>query len=364
MKHIMILFLLVALSFAGCGRTPVATEDQPTPEAAVSSDAVNSFVVPDTLDEAIGTVVGFIHKGEFQDGLELANESLKKYPDSHGLLINRGTIYFQLEQYESAESDYTKVLETAPQDSRWMILTQRARCARELGRIGGAEEDFSAALEALVDSPDPAPALVEQLWRHRGHNFFDDVRYKESIESYTEALKFEGENRAESLMMRAWAYSNLGDEGNHQKDLAALEEINPEAAQALGAQIEESALTNGDETANDLALAGTLKLREGSFEEAIELLDRSLELDPELGAAYLKRGSAYQNLKNYPQAIKDYTSAYDLNADEAPLFNRAICYLNINEFEKAKSDLQEFLKISKSPTEIEKAKNLLQILNS
>ena len=239
-----------------------------------------------------------------------------------------------------------------------MILSQRARCAMELGQAAKAERDFADSVKALAADPQPNATFVEQLWRLRGNNLLDDLKYRESIPCFTEALRLDPKS-TQSLMMRALAYSKVGDQKKYQKDLSDLKTLNPEAAAALRQETAKVEPSSSDEKAVELAKAGTLKLRDKDFKAAIKLLDQAIKLDPKMAQAYTKRGSAYQSLEDHRQAIADYTASYDLDHNEIALFNRAICYLNTGEFQKAESDLQVFVKISKSPDEIETAKRLL-----
>ena len=136
--------------------------------------------------------------------------------------------------------------------------------------------------------------------------------------------------------------------------------IEPKAADAL---LEEAKLQKSlSSTAEGLTKLGIERLRSGNHAAAITYFNKAIEKDPNYQMAYEKKGSSLQSMEHFPEAIEAYSKSYDLKPTEVALFNRSICYINVEKLDEAKADLQEFVKISKSPPEIEKAKMLLERL--
>jgi tetratricopeptide (TPR) repeat protein len=90
------------------------------------------------------------------------------------------------------------------------------------------------------------------------------------------------------------------------------------------------------------------------YKEAMELFSALIDL-PELTASqraqiFYLRGWAYQKLsKEYARAIADYSQAIALNEKDKWTFssfvNRAGCYLDLKEYDKAMDDVEKALTI-------------------
>ena len=58
---------------------------------------------------------------------------------------------------------------------------------------------------------------------------------------------------------------------------------------------------------------GGVLVRLGQYQQAIDTLNRAIELDPNRAAAYLNRGAAYNGLGQYERAIEDLNKAIALD---------------------------------------------------
>src|SRR5438094_493021 len=66
-----------------------------------------------------------------------------------------------------------------------------------------------------------------------------------------------------------------------------------------------------DISANDIRELAYDYLREGHFEDALAAFSECLQLEPE-AKLYFSRGTVYFQLKNWKQAIADFTKAQEL----------------------------------------------------
>jgi tetratricopeptide (TPR) repeat protein len=77
-------------------------------------------------------------------------------------------------------------------------------------------------------------------------------------------------------------------------------------------------------------------------EQAIADYTSAIELDAEYATAYYNRASAYHNLGDYEQAIADYTSAIELDVkyteDADFYFYRGLAYENLGDYKRAIAD--------------------------
>jgi tetratricopeptide (TPR) repeat protein len=76
--------------------------------------------------------------------------------------------------------------------------------------------------------------------------------------------------------------------------------------------------------------------RERKYREQIPFLDKALELKPDFVMAYLFRGMAYSNQKDYLRAIEDFDRAIHLDPDSVFAYrNLGIAYRKLKEYRQA-----------------------------
>lgn len=96
---------------------------------------------------------------------------------------------------------------------------------------------------------------------------------------------------------------------------------------------------------------GIYDISDGKFKNAIENINKSLELKKDWEIPYFYRGVANQALENFDDAILDYTKAIQLNDRMTDAYyNRAHITLSRKDIEnpdveKAVSDLEKALKL-------------------
>ena len=125
---------------------------------------------------------------------------------------------------------------------------------------------------------------------------------------------------------------------------------------------------------------GVESLRLEKYQEAVDVLTKFIEIDPEYADVYKNRGVAYMKQKNYDLAIKDFEKAkkilpqlsgvhsnlgvawyckkkygkaienYSIEINLAPedyflYFNRALCYAELGENQKGLKDLVQSLEL-------------------
>jgi len=84
------------------------------------------------------------------------------------------------------------------------------------------------------------------------------------------------------------------------------------------------------------------------WDEAINLLDEVILLDPKFAQAHRTRGVAYALKGEINKAIKDYNQAININLEHASVYGlRGLAYRKIGELEKAKKDFDKFVKLKK-----------------
>ena len=83
----------------------------------------------------------------------------------------------------------------------------------------------------------------------------------------------------------------------------------------------------------------------GNFDDALADIEAAFDLVPELPEAYLSRGNTYYLQHHHADAIAEYTTALELEVSDAhkAYFNRALAYEELKEYEKAYRDFKSAL---------------------
>ena len=92
---------------------------------------------------------------------------------------------------------------------------------------------------------------------------------------------------------------------------------------------------------------GGILVRTGQYQQAIEELNKAIELNPKLATAYLNRGAAYNSLGQYERAIKDLDKALELDPKNAPAHtNIGLAYYMVGQYDRAVEDLSEAVRLA------------------
>ena len=85
---------------------------------------------------------------------------------------------------------------------------------------------------------------------------------------------------------------------------------------------------------------GLAYLQKREFDEAILLLNKSLETNPKYAAAYETRGVIYSRREQYDQAISDFNKALEIDPSLAEAyFNQGRAYYFKKEYDKSWEDI-------------------------
>ena len=100
-------------------------------------------------------------------------------------------------------------------------------------------------------------------------------------------------------------------------------------------------------------LLGTSYLQLKKFDEALNYLNRSIQINPDLPNSYNNRGIVFSEIKQYEKAIMDYDKVILLNPKFLEAYiNKAISLKNINKFDESKQCLEDCIQIDSSNPKI------------
>ena len=92
---------------------------------------------------------------------------------------------------------------------------------------------------------------------------------------------------------------------------------------------------------------GNTYLHLKNYSQAIEDYTKIIKLNPNYVWAYNNRGDTYYNLKNYSQAIEDDTQVIKLDPNFAgAYYNRGVAYYNLKNYSQAIEDYTQSIKLN------------------
>ena len=84
-----------------------------------------------------------IRQGNYQKGLQILNEGIRRYPQNPTLYLNRGAAKSALRDYQGAKSDYSRSIQLQPTS---LAYSNRAKVYAALKQQQQALEDFTEAI--------------------------------------------------------------------------------------------------------------------------------------------------------------------------------------------------------------------------
>lgn len=217
------------------------------------------------------------------------------------------------ESYSNAILDYNKAIELEPKNGEYYNLRANTHWARN--DIGSAFIDYGKAIELMPELPEPYVARARIL--------LEQGKYKEAIRDSTSAIERDSEGNVEmteSYVVRATAENRLNQ---FQKALADADKaLDLQAKFPFKAGIKEYWMAN---SAQEKAIA---LINLGRPQEAIPVLDASIELFPLSHNLLFTRSTAKLALNDTSSALKDIEQALTLSKN-----NRA--YLKLRDALKA-----------------------------
>lgn len=130
----------------------------------------------------------FYRQGKYQEAINEFTKSLESFPNDLNSCHFRGMSRIAVKDYEGAKNDFSKSIEMnelsgKPELRKTLVEAyhQRAYCHEQMGDREQAIADFTSALEI-----DPKMVL---LYIHRGRVMIEDGRPEDAVENFTELIK-------------------------------------------------------------------------------------------------------------------------------------------------------------------------------
>lgn len=248
----------------------------------------------DALIDAAGETAAFLVQNDFDHALPLFERMLKDYPNTPFLHYAYGSALIFQSRFDQAEQQLRVETKISPQSA--LPYIRLAIIAVKTHRAPDALPDAERATQLA-----PQSSLAHQVL--------------------------------------ARVYTDLGKTDQASKELELANALKPEKPQAdpnvarVYARAAVSAPAGGPATSarnvDDLIKQASEAARAGRAEEAIQVYESALAVQPKSDATWLDLGTVYYGSRHYPEAISALKNALAINPDLAG----AWVFLGLSEFE-------------------------------
>ncbi|WP_238987489.1 tetratricopeptide repeat protein [Roseovarius dicentrarchi] len=210
-------------------------------------------------------------------------------PNDVDAMIMTGELLAQLGRYELASEAFKRVPKSSP--SYYTSELSRAEALRSSGDLPG-----SIAIVASLRQSHPAIALVHAS---AGDLYRQNDQFQEAVEAYDAAItryKEKGDEPWFVVYSRAISYERLGKWPEAEADFRRALELNPDEPMVLN------------------YLGYSLVEQRSKLDEALDMIERAVQAEPNSGAIVDSLGWAQFRLGRYAEAVVNLERAAELYA--------------------------------------------------
>lgn len=145
---------------------------------------------------------------------------------------------------------------------------------------------------------------------------------------------------------------NLGEDSGRNKDYNSVIKYNLEIITLYGDIDNVKDKNHINNYAGALYNIGTAKYELKIYDEAIEYLNKSIELNPYLSEAYNNLGLAYYAIKEYNKSLNHFNDSLSLNNKDPKTYNnRGTCKEKLEDYKGAIEDYNEAIRLNPNYSE-------------
>ena len=274
---------------------------------------------------------------ELKEAIDDFNKSIQLAPDNATVYNNRGNALMDLGHPDEALKDFDRAITLSP--NYGAARNNRGNARMQLAQYDPAFQDFRKAVELMPQDAVP--------YNGRGRAHAELKRYHAAVRDFTRAITL-NPRYAAAYHNRSDAYLAIGD----------FKETADDATQALTLE--------PDQPHPDLLL---LRARAYSgdkkFNQAIDDLNKAIELEPNLADAYIERGIIFTQNRRFDDAIADFNKALEIDANNVRAYAmRAEAKLQAESNDEALDDVNQALQIAPNdPLALRIRGNIYEALN-
>ena len=376
----------------------------PGPVQSLPLNALAKVNAASTALDFFNQGVKRLQQGDLEAAINNFNEAIRLNPNYAQAYGNRGIAYSRLQQYDQSLADYNQFIRFNPNSAA--AYYNRATLYDKLGDSQKAIADYDPAIrlnpnftqairgreiaQNKLRTPQQSISNTNVLAQYfsngsTAENFFvqamdkyDKADFDGAIVDFSQAIQLKPDY-AQAYMGRAMAYKGLGDLENQITELRKAAELlqkqgdtDTEIYQTtidlikVTQDLIDSIRSNPN---SKLAFAqfflnkGIEEWKKGDFVQAIAGFNLVIRLNPNDASAYLFRGNAYGQLKEYQKVIADYTQAIRLDPNYADAYNlRGLVYEMSGNRQKAITDLEKAANLYEQQGDTAQAQKVLDLL--
>src|ERR1043165_4806882 len=243
---------------------------------------------------------------DYETAIDDYNSALTFYADYYGDNDKeKGSIYYfrgrckkRLKRYNDAISDFNSALFYNYSESGY-VYWNRGSCYYSLGKYQAAENDYVLAIDRISKNED-----ICTLWKNRGDCKAKSGDYETAYSHYATAITYNPSN-----------YNPYWQRGYYKSEEFKYNEALTDFNKALGIINEGSSGISLNDLAilfrNKALMLNHLKQND----EALLVINKSIETNPNYMDAYSTRRNIYQALKKYDKAKEDFENSIALQTD-------------------------------------------------
>lgn len=310
-------------------------------------------------------------QGKYKEALDICESWARLRPKSYRVWYYRASLLAQIDRPLSALESYSKAEEL--EDNPWQVWFDKARIYSTMGDYTTAAEQLKLTVENLKRPWD--------AWQSLGNTLIKLGEFEKALEAHGKALRiltnggdpvdflFDG-SVCEALCHQARAFTNNGDSEKAQQIWKLLQTSDKckdlkAAGQAyttfrLGDKEEAFASLEKQETGeNAWAILSGMLEETGFIEEAIEALDKQIEIETRVNPLLIEKAHLLCKLKEHEKAAslmesilenkKRHSKAYfELASIQAESGNDSDCLKNLSKALEIKPALLEWAQVNEN----------------
>ena len=293
----------------------------------------------------------FLRKMNFDDAIEQFTKAIELDPDFDKAYIQRALAYIQLKDFEKAAIDFDRAIVFNEKDGELYYLSGNSYY--QLG-------DNEMALERLNNAIDFKNNFLE-AFQVRSLVLMDLRRYKEALDDCRKSLRMKEDEKG--FYNLAMVYEKLEMYSEAEEAYRQSIEENPrvfethfglarllyqtESFDDAGASVSQM-LELDPGNLEGMLLQAQILAAQKDYPKAIEVLSLASIDNPEEGRIFINRGDYYIALNQPANAIVDYTKVIELDPGLADVYyKRAGAYEDVRDYQEALADYEKLLAMSK-----------------
>ncbi|MEI0612113.1 tetratricopeptide repeat protein [Brachyspira pilosicoli] len=300
----------------------------------------------------------YINRGLSKSNLKMYEEAINDFnkviglnPNNEKIYISRGFAKSNLEMYKEAIDDYNRVIELNPNNE--IAYISRGFTKSNLEMYKEAIDDYNRVIELNSNN--------EMAYISRGFAKSNLRMYEEAINDFNKSIELNPNDKS-AYFNRGLSKSNLRMYEEAINDFNKVIELDPNDNNAyFNRGLSKSNLRMYEEAINDFNKSielnpndksaylniGVLKSNLKKYEKSIDDFNKAIELDPNDNNAYLNRGLSNLNLEKYEEAINDYNKLIELNnKNEYAYLSIVFIQINLKKYRDSITYINKAIKLN------------------